>query len=67
MATQSGRYRREAEHSGGEAPTFFGISEFRLTKPNFWIMDVPSRSFQRGRIAIVTDAERDAVDAKAAR
>jgi hypothetical protein len=26
-------------------------------------MDTPSRSFQRGRLAIVTDAGRDAVDA----
>jgi hypothetical protein len=26
-------------------------------------MDTPSRSFQKGRLAIVTDAGRDAVDA----
>jgi hypothetical protein len=45
---------------------YFGISEFRLTKSDFWIIDAPSRSFQRGRLAIVTDAERDAVDAEGA-
>jgi hypothetical protein len=44
----------------------FGISEFNLTKSDFWIMDTPSRSFQRGRLAIVTDAGRDAVDADGA-
>jgi hypothetical protein len=44
----------------------FGFSEINLTKSDFWIMDTPSRSFQRGRLAIVTDAGRDAVDADGA-
>jgi hypothetical protein len=44
----------------------FCISEFNLTAPDSWSINAPSCSFQRGRLAIVTDAERDAVDAASA-
>ena len=43
----------------------FCLSEYRLTPSDFRIIVPPSRSFQKGRLAIVTDAERDAVDADA--
>ena len=47
-------------------PTYFWISEFNLTDSNLWTIDMPSRPTE-GRIAIVTDAGRDAVDAGSVR
>jgi hypothetical protein len=46
-------------------PQKFRITEFGLTNSDFRIIDLLSRSFQKGRLAIVTDAERDAVDVDA--
>jgi hypothetical protein len=45
----------------------FGFSEFFLTKSQIRIIDRAVSFHLQGRIAIVTDAERDAMDAKAAR
>jgi hypothetical protein len=43
----------------------FLFLESGLTSSDFRITLLLSRSFQRGRLAIVTDAERDAVDGEA--
>jgi hypothetical protein len=39
---------RDDTREQAPAPTEFGFSEFNLTNSDFWIMDTPSRSFQRG-------------------
>ena len=48
--------------TGNRSVTNFGFSEFDLTESVIRVMDVPS-SPHEGRIAIVTDAGWDAVDA----
>jgi hypothetical protein len=56
--------RRPLPSPGGEGKKFnFRISEFCLTTQKLWIIRIAVPSHSKGRIAIVTDAGRNAVDA----